>query len=489
MRGQGGALCLKAPEGDWTYVCERLPSLITFSPEYATKIITADLKRGVPGSYVIFNVRTSIFVYAAGLGERVSRLRAGGGANGTTSSPPMHLTPSLPGHRTRCAAWTSPAAAPPPRPLDTSRPCPLRPTPPTNTTFSWGSPPARVRSNLNTGHCSTPLTAPFRLSLSFAVRALSLSAQLGSLPANTRPLTSLQFNSDGSLTPARCVAAAWVRAGGDGTFITAHASGEVFLHRKIVGNSSDTRLLARTASETSLHPAAATTALVPPGGVGARVAAAAVAPAGDRLALACRDGALRILELPSGAPMGGFRSYYGGLLCCAWSPDGRLVAAGGEDDLVAVWAVEDRQMVAHLTGHTSWVAAVAFDGGWAGGEGAHRLASVGQDCRGILWELGGSELGSDATASPERRETSAEGDVEMEGSGSDAGSGGGGSAIAPALPRAEMMMVQPLATLHMHVEPLCDCAFLPDALLVAGADGSVKKFARPPREQPGGGGS
>jgi hypothetical protein len=72
MRGQGGAPCLQAPEGDWEFIHERLPSLITFSPEYCTKVITADLKKGVPGSYVIFNVRTAIFIYAAGMAERVS---------------------------------------------------------------------------------------------------------------------------------------------------------------------------------------------------------------------------------------------------------------------------------------------------------------------------------------------------------------------------------------------------------------------------------
>jgi WD40 repeat protein len=55
------------------------------------------------------------------------------------------------------------------------------------------------------------------------------------------------------------------------------------------------------------------------------------------------------------------QSYFGGLLCCQWSPDGRYVAAAGEDDSVSVYGVEEGCLVAVGQGHSSWVAAVAFD--------------------------------------------------------------------------------------------------------------------------------
>jgi WD40 repeat protein len=35
--------------------------------------------------------------------------------------------------------------------------------------------------------------------------------------------------------------------------------------------------------------------------------------------------------------VGTARSYFGGLLCAAWSPDGKYIVAGGEDDLVTVY--------------------------------------------------------------------------------------------------------------------------------------------------------
>ena len=49
------------------------------------------------------------------------------------------------------------------------------------------------------------------------------------------------------------------------------------------------------------------------------------------------------------------------MLCCAWSPDGRHLAAGGEDDLVALYSVADREVLAWGEAHGSWVSALAFD--------------------------------------------------------------------------------------------------------------------------------
>ena len=39
------------------------------------------------------------------------------------------------------------------------------------------------------------------------------------------------------------------------------------------------------------------------------------------------------------------RTYFGGLLCLAWSPDCRLIATGGEDDLLAVFAVAEQRVL------------------------------------------------------------------------------------------------------------------------------------------------
>lgn len=140
----------------------------------------------------------------------------------------------------------------------------------------------------------------------------------------------------------------------------------------------------------------------------------AAAPCGTRVAAACRDGAVRLVDVASGTVIGGFQSYYGAMLCCAFSRDGRYLAAGGEDDLVTVYSVAERYLVAHCQGHDSWVSRVAFDAwmepnstlvggtgahtsgmgansasGGAGGDGTviYRLASVGQDAQLCLWDV------------------------------------------------------------------------------------------------------
>lgn len=69
------------------------------------------------------------------------------------------------------------------------------------------------------------------------------------------------------------------------------------------------------------------------------------------------------------------RSYYGGLLCLSWSPDAKLIATGGEDDMysfviflfllakeinfrLSVYSVCDKRVIARGQGHKSWISDV-----------------------------------------------------------------------------------------------------------------------------------
>lgn len=56
--------------------------------------------------------------------------------------------------------------------------------------------------------------------------------------------------------------------------------------------------------------------------------------------------------------IGAMRSYFGGLLCVAWSPDVKYIVTGGEDDLVSVYSVLERRLVCRGQGHRSWVSQV-----------------------------------------------------------------------------------------------------------------------------------
>ncbi|KAI7838380.1 hypothetical protein COHA_007837 [Chlorella ohadii] len=223
-----------------------------------------------------------------------------------------------------------------------------------------------------TCHAHTPVCRDeFDLAVGLStgeVVLLSLRAQLRAPPTSTRPITSLSFNPDGSSNASRCVALAWL-PGTEGTaLVVAHRNGVVLLYHKVLGSSSEPRLLARTSSQQAMKPAV--TQLQGPG-AGGGVNAAAVAPDGLHIAVACKDGVLRVYALPSGGLVAGFKSYYGGLHCCAWSPDGRYVAAGGEDDLVAIYGLAERCVVAYCQGHHSWVSGLAFDPwapGWVHGD-------------------------------------------------------------------------------------------------------------------------
>ena len=81
-----------------------------------------------------------------------------------------------------------------------------------------------------------------------------------------------------------------------------------------------------------------------------------------------------------------YSSYYGGLLCVCWSPDGKYVLTGGQDDLISIWSVAESTIVARCQGHQSWVTAVCFDP-WRCDDRNYRFGSVGEDCRLLLWDF------------------------------------------------------------------------------------------------------
>ena len=73
-------------------------------------------------------------------------------------------------------------------------------------------------------------------------------------------------------------------------------------------------------------------------------------------------------------------------MCVCWSPDGQYVLTGGQDDLVSIWSLAERRIVARCPGHHSWVTAVAFDP-WRCDDRSYRFGSVGEDCRLLLWDF------------------------------------------------------------------------------------------------------
>lgn len=84
-------------------------------------------------------------------------------------------------------------------------------------------------------------------------------------------------------------------------------------------------------------------------------------PCAKYLAVVGQDGYLRVFNYDSMDLLGSMKSYFGGLLCVCWSPDGKYIVTGGEDDLVTVWSFQEKRVICRGQGHKSWVSAVAFD--------------------------------------------------------------------------------------------------------------------------------
>jgi hypothetical protein len=106
------------------------------------------------------------------------------------------------------------------------------------------------------------------------------------------------------------------------------------------------------------------------------------------------------------------------MMCVCWSPDGKYIVTGGEDDLVSIWSMEDSLLVARCRGHNSFVTAVQFDP-WRCDERNYRIGSVGEDCRLLLWDFSVGMLHRPRAASVRQRNSITSGTIKMQRSRTD----------------------------------------------------------------------
>ncbi|KAG7036873.1 creC [Cucurbita argyrosperma subsp. argyrosperma] len=206
---------------------------------------------------------------------------------------------------------------------------------------------------------------------------------------------------------------------------------------------------------------------------------------GVYLATVGRDGYLRVFDYLKEQLICGGKSYYGALLCCTWSGDGKYILTGGEDDLVTVWSMEDRKVVAWGEGHNSWVSGVAFDSYWSSPASddteenvVYRFGSVGQDTQLLLWDLSMDEI-----VVPLRR---------CPPGGSPTFSAGSQSAhwdsitplgtLQPAPCMRDVPKLSPVVAHRVHTEPLSGIIFTQESILTACREGHVKIWMRPSSE-------
>ena len=123
-----------------------------------------------------------------------------------------------------------------------------------------------------------------------------------------------------------------------------------------------------------------------------RVTDFAFSPDTQQLAIVADDGILRIVDMATercvlaDRLLQSFKSYFGALLCVCWSPDGRIVATGGQDDLVTFWEPREHRLIARAQGHSSFVTNVVADP-WRWNSDTYRFMSVGEDANMCIWDF------------------------------------------------------------------------------------------------------
>jgi hypothetical protein len=89
---------------------------------------------------------------------------------------------------------------------------------------------------------------------------------------------------------------------------------------------------------------------------------------------------VKIWDNLTGKELFALGGHHGPVRCVAFSPDGRHLASGGNDQTVSIWDAKSREEVMTLKGHTGIVSVVAFS------PDGRRLASGGWDQMVKIWD-------------------------------------------------------------------------------------------------------
>jgi len=224
-----------------------------------------------------------------------------------------------------------------------------------------------------------------------------------------------------------------------------------------------------------------------------RINAFAFSPDNRHLAVVSEDGSLRIIDYLKEKLLDLYTSYYGGLTCVCWSPDGKYVLTGGQDDLVSIWSVTESVIVARCQGHQSWVTAVAFDP-WRCDDKNYRFGSVGEDCRLLLWDFSVGMLRvpkassvrqhgsiSSRFAGLQRAETQNTTSSRLRSNSnlSTEGVDNTNEVKHAVEPRARTAMLPPVLSKSIDDDPLCWLEFTEDSIITSCKAGHIRTWNRP----------
>lgn len=165
---------------------------------------------------------------------------------------------------------------------------------------------------------------------------------------------------------------------------------------------------------------------------------------------------------------------------------------------MTVYSPLEQRVVASCAGHSSWVTSVAWDA-WRSDHHSMRFASVGEDCKLILWDFSSAALtrpkahAHPASAAPRRISGASTLSLGRHRSGSSAahlpygadGAGAGGErpdqpVFHPARRRAEVSGLQPVMVKALSSDLFEEVHFLPEFIVTHSRGGQVKQWDRPP---------
>ncbi|KAI8920085.1 putative catabolite repression protein creC [Powellomyces hirtus] len=197
------------------------------------------------------------------------------------------------------------------------------------------------------------------------------------------------------------------------------------------------------------------------------ITAIATSPDFQHIAIASADGHMHIVDYKLDCLVETYRAYYGGITCVDWSPDGKYILTGGQDDIVTIWQFQ-RGIVARCHGHSSWISGVAFDPHLCT-ESSYRFASIGDDTRLFLWEFSLNQL-TRPKPSIQRKHRQDNPHLTQE------------DGVYPVLSQKDVGTLAPIESegFRLHNVPLCALTFRDDALVTTDMLGLVRIWQRPP---------
>ncbi|KAI9869243.1 MAG: hypothetical protein M1813_000031 [Trichoglossum hirsutum] len=321
-----------------------------------------------------------------------------------------------------------------------------------------------------------------------------------------------RLNKNGTVNSSAVSQIRWI-PGSENLFLAAHVNGSLVVYDKEKedapfipeGNgTSANRPSSSLVTESSLHvsksvnsknqkfnPVACWTLLKQP------INDIAFSPDNKHLAVVSEDGTLRIIDYLKEQLLDVYTSYYGGLLCVCWSPDGKYVLTGGQDDLVSIWSLGERQIVARCQGHHSWVTSVAFDS-WRCDDRNYRFGSVGEDCRLLLWDFSvgmlhrpkalqssvrqrrsDSSQGQQAGFQRTRTESQATDRLRSNSNVTSASGEDEPMINHPVESRARTAVLPPVMSKTVDPDPLCWLEFREDSIIISSTEGRIRTWNRP----------